>query len=78
MSRALLVLVSDDIRSRAIRWVKAAPQGTRIEFKEAKRSLDQNAKMWAMLTDIATQKSHYGNRYPPDIWKCLMMHACGH
>ena len=78
MSRALLVLANDDIRSRAIRWVKAAPTGTRLEFKETKRTLPQNDRMWAMLTDISTQKSHYGNRYPPGIWKCLMMHACGH
>ena len=50
---------------------------TRVEFKETKRSLPQNDRMWAMLTDIATQKEHCGRKYTPEIWKCLLMHAWG-
>ena len=30
-----------------------------------------------MLTDIARQVSHHGVKYPPDIWKVLMMQAWG-
>lgn len=33
--------------------------------------------MWAMLTDIASQKEHAGRKYTPDQWKVLFMHACG-
>lgn len=77
MARSLLILANDAIRERAIKWIKGAPDKTRVEFREPKRSLEQNAKMWSMLTDIATQKEHFGRRYTPDEWKVLMMHALG-
>lgn len=77
MTRATLVLVSPEIRQRATKWIAQAKPGTRVEFKDAKRSTDQNSRMWAMLTDIATQKEHAGRKYTPDQWKVLFMHACG-
>lgn len=77
MSRALIQVSSDIDRNRAARWASQAPVGTRIEFKQPKRSLPQNDRMWAMLTDIATQKEHCGRKYTPDHWKVLFMHACG-
>ena len=77
MSRALLTLANDAVRARAKAWCDALPEGTRVEFKGPVRSLDQNARMWAMLTDIATQKEHCGRRYTPDQWKVLFLHACG-
>jgi len=77
MTRATLVLSYPSDRLRAARWLEQAPVGTRVEFKDAKRSLEQNSRMWAMLTDVATQKEHAGRRYTPDQWKVLFMHACG-
>lgn len=75
--RALLVLADDTFRARAIDWIRRAPKDTRVEFKGPKRTLDQNAKLWAMLTDVATQKKHCGRSYTTDQWKVLFMHACG-
>jgi hypothetical protein len=77
MSRALITLNTAADRQRAHHWVEKAPWGTRIEWKAEKRSLDQNSRMWAMLTDVATQKEHYGRRYTPDQWKVIFMAACG-
>ncbi len=77
MSRALVTLRGAGDRERVARWAAQAPAGTRVEFKETKRSLPQNDRMWAMLTDIATQKEHCGRKYTPEIWKCLLMHAWG-
>jgi hypothetical protein len=77
MSRALVTIRGAADRERVSRWAAQAPAGTRVEFKEVKRSLPQNDRMWAMLTDIATQKDHYGRKYTPEIWKCLLMHAWG-
>lgn len=77
MSRAVVTISSKIDRERAARWAMQAPPGTRIEFKEARRSIPQNDRMWAMLTDIAAQKEHAGRRYSPDQWKILFMHACG-
>lgn len=75
MSRAVLVLGSSAVREKAIRWIRTAPVNTRVTFQEAKRSTDQNAKMWACLSDIASQKTHHGLRLSPDDWKVLFMSA---
>jgi len=77
MSRALLILRSDAIRAKAIHWISRLPEGTRVEFKEPQRSLDQNAKMWAGLTDIAAQATHAGRKWSTDQWKCLFLCALG-
>ncbi len=77
MSRHVLTLYGAADRARAMRYINAAPFGTRIELKAAKRTLPQNDRMWAMLTDIARQKTHCGRKYTPDEWKVLFMHACG-
>jgi hypothetical protein len=60
-----------------VSWIDQAPNGTRLEFKAPRRSLPQNDRMWAMLTDIAQQATHAGRKYAPDQWKVLFMHACG-
>lgn len=75
MSRATLIIRSNAERQRAAAWCSKAPYGTRIEFKEAKRSLEQNAKMWAMLTEVATQFPWHGLRLSPDDWKLIFLDA---
>lgn len=77
MGRALICIEDPASRAKATHWIARAPRGTRVEFKGAKRTLPQNDRMWAMLTDIAQQKEHAGRRYVPDQWKVLFMHACG-
>lgn len=77
MSRAVLILNSGSERTRAIHWIDIAPDGTRIEFKAPKRTTDQNAKMWAMLTDIAGQLrwGWDGEKLSTEDWKDVFMHA---
>jgi hypothetical protein len=77
MSRAFLVLYSDAMKARAIDWISRAPKETRVTFQGPKRSLDQNSRFWAMLTDIADQKEHFGRKYPTATWKAIMMNAVG-
>lgn len=77
MSRALITIRGEADRQRAARAVQACPFGTRVEFKAAKRTLPQNDRMWAMLTDIAQQKDHHGRRYTADQWKIIFLHAMG-
>lgn len=77
MSRATVILTDRSTRERVCRWAHSAPSGTRVEFKEVKRSLEQNARMWAMLTEVATQATHMGRRYTTDEWKVLFLHALG-
>lgn len=77
MSREFYVLVSDAIRAKVAARINAAEPGTRVELKGPKRSLDQNARMWAMLTDFAHQVEHMGRRYTPEQWKVILLHAFG-
>ena len=75
MSRAQFALHSRADRERAARWVNQAPTGTLVIFKESKRSTDQNSKLWASLTDIATQLEWHGQKLTPDDWKILFLDA---
>lgn len=75
MSRAQFALYGNVDRGRAIRWVQQAPTGTLVIFKESKRSTDQNSKLWACLTDIATQLPWHGIKLSPDDWKLVFLDA---
>ena len=73
MARALLILANDSVRDRAIAWIKKLPTGTRVIFQEAKRTTEQNDKMWAMLTEVATQTLWHGMKLSADDWKLIFM-----
>lgn len=75
MSRALLILNSPEAKERATIWVRKAKPGTRVEFKEPKRTTPQNDRMWAMLTDVACQLQWHGLRLSPDDWKLIFLDA---
>ncbi len=75
MSRATILVRSDSDRLRAAAWAQKAPYGTRIEFKESKRSTLQNARFWAMLTDVARQLTWHGVKLSPDDWKLVFLDA---
>lgn len=40
-----------------------------VEVKPETRSLEQNARLWAMLTDISRQVEWYGRKLTPEEWK---------
>lgn len=75
MSRALLILDGPAARAKATTWIAKAPAGTRLEFKASKRSLDQNSKLWACLTDVAIQLPWHGLKLTPDDWKLVFLDA---
>jgi len=75
MSRYLVTLRSTADRERALRFIAAAPFGSRVEVKAVKRSMPQNDKMWAMLTEIAQQLPWHGKTLRPDDWKLIFLDA---
>ena len=75
MTRYVMTLRSNDDRRRACKYVNGAPYATRVEFKATKRSLPQNDRMWAMLTDVAEQVPWHGVRLRPDDWKLIFLDA---
>jgi ABC-type cobalamin transport system ATPase subunit len=40
-------------------------------YKEKRRSLQQNARMWAMLSDVARQVVWHGQKLSAEDWKCM-------
>ncbi len=73
MTRATIILRKQEDREKAARWARGVPDGTRVEFKEIKRTLPQNDRMWSMLTEIALQARHYGERLTTNEWKILFL-----
>ncbi len=67
----MIVLKLDNALARAAahRRIDAAPDGYVMTLKEATRTLDQNAKLWAMLSDVSQQVEWYGNRLTSEEWK---------
>lgn len=72
-------VILDGLRSRSVakRLIDAAPPGAVCNVRPARRSVDQNAKLWAMLSDVARAKPE-GRRWTVETWKCAFMHALGH
>jgi hypothetical protein len=58
-----------------MKLVRDAPDYARVEVKAEKRSLAQNAKMWTLLSDIATQLPWHGQRLRPNDWKLIFLDA---
>jgi hypothetical protein len=73
MSRATIIINSDADRKKASTWALKSPRGVRIEFKQSKRSLPQNSRLWAMLTDVATQLKWHGQSLHADDWKLIFL-----
>jgi hypothetical protein len=75
VTRYAFTLKSNADRERVVRAIAAAPSGTRVELKAAKRTIPQNDRMWSILTDIAQQLPWHGQRLRPDDWKIVFMGA---
>jgi len=72
-----VILHSQSQRAFAKQMIDRAPAGAVVTIREATRSTDQNAKMWAMLSDVSRAKPE-GRHWTPETWKCAFMHSLGH
>ena len=62
------------MRKKVADLVLAAEKETRVTLQEPKRTLDQNAKLHAMATDISKQHEHAGRLLTVREWKILFLH----
>jgi len=77
MAKGQTVILAGDVqRHLAKRLIDAAPAGAVVNIAEAARTLDQNAKMHAMLSDVARAKP-CGRVLSTEAWKALFMHEAG-
>ena len=72
-----VILSTPTRRQWAHRLIDAAPEYATVTIRPQDRTLDQSAKMWAMLSDLSVAKPE-GRKHTPEVWKCLLMSACGH
>ena len=72
MSSLRFFLHNPRVRANACKAIHEAPDGFQVEIKPPTRSLDQNARLWAMLTDISQQVDWYGTKLTPDDWKDIL------
>jgi hypothetical protein len=72
-----VILRGPDQRRLAREIIDRAPQDAVVRVSEPTRNNDQNARMWAMLSDISRAKPE-GRKHTPEVWKALFMHALGY
>lgn len=76
MNGQTIILNSDYRRMQAHRLIEQVPNGVVLNIHPAKRTNDQNALLWAMLSEISRAKPD-GRVLPPETWKCLFMATAG-
>lgn len=57
--------------------IDRAPDDAVVNVRAATRTNDQNALMWALLSDISRAKPE-GRMMTAELWKAVFMQACGH
>lgn len=74
---AIVILRGASQRDYAKELIDAAAQDSVVALSGPRRTLDQNAFMWALLRDVS---DHFAGRCDmiPERWKCFFMDRCGH
>jgi hypothetical protein len=70
-SRAVVQIKAPADRNLIARWAQNVPKGTTVEFRAPRRSNDQNALMWSLLTQISKQVEWFGKMRSAEDWKDL-------
>lgn len=71
MSKQKFKLVNVRVRMNAQKAISEAPDGYVVEIKPETRNLEQNAKLWAMLSDVSKQVVYHGKKLNTEDWKSL-------
>ena len=67
--KRIYFLVHDVARKLAAAQCMIAEDGFVVEIKPPTRSLEQNARLWSMLNEIAAQVEWYGRKLDSESWK---------
>jgi len=77
MTGQTIILRGAAQRTLARDMIDRAPVNAVVNIREATRNRDQNARMWAMLSDVSRAKPE-GRHWTPDTWKAAFLHSLGH
>ncbi len=75
--RGVLRIITTSNRQAIVDEINRLPVGYEVNLREPTRNLDQNAKMWPMLSDIASHAPE-GRKWSTEVWKCAFMQSLGH
>lgn len=75
--RQQFILINPRVRQNAIEAVRSAAPDSVVSVAPKKRTTAQNAKMWAMLADVARSKPE-GRQWAKETWKAAFLHFLGH
>lgn len=76
MKGQTVILRGDSQRDFAKQLIARAPADAVVNISAPARTSDQNARLWAMLSDVARAKPD-GRVLPTETWKALFMHEAG-
>lgn len=68
-------LISDQVRAHCIDEIARAPLGKVVIVQDPTRTLEANARLHAMLTDISKQRDYMGKKRDVEFWKGLFVSA---
>jgi hypothetical protein len=71
-----LILSGSTQRFKAKALIDVAPVNAVVKIDAPRRTVDQNALMWSLLSEISRAKPE-GRNLAPEIWKALFMSAVG-
>ena len=69
MDKRHFVLVHETARDRACAAIRSAPNGMVVTVAEPSRNLEQNAALWAVLSEIAEHVVWHGRKLSAEDWK---------
>jgi hypothetical protein len=72
MSRRTFIINGPRDRAKVARWAAECSAGVTVEFRSARRNLDQNALMWSLLSEISRKVVWYGAKLSADDWKDVL------
>ena len=72
MTRRVFIINGRSDREKVARWAAECSTGVTVEFRSARRNLDQNALMWSLLGEISRQVVWYGAKLSADDWKDVL------
>ena len=77
MAGQTIILRGPSQRQFAHKLIDMAGDDFVVTVSEPKRNTDQNAKMWAMLSDVSRSKPE-GRHWITETWKAAFMHLLKH
>ena len=72
-NKKIFKLISENVKENLISFIRSLPTDSKnplvVSIQEMTRTLEQNARMWATLTDISEQVVWHGLKLTPEEWK---------